>query len=161
MKNGCGVSPYTWESLTILWPNCGVLERHWLKHGPRVITEFVFKLILFLRTNGWILLKIILWNFLPWFGIAEGSSIGIGRCALSIYGEKWIVVRIYWQRGVLLNRKGKCCMIHAPHFVVMFILGFHGFCLILKSSRLIRVQWCFCLDSSLRLWFGQIVYSLL
>ena len=52
MENGCRASHYIWESPTILWLNYGVLERHWLELGLRAITEFIYKLILFLRTTG-------------------------------------------------------------------------------------------------------------
>ena len=46
------ISRYTWKLPIILWLNYGVSERRWLEHGPRVITEFVFKQILFLLKNG-------------------------------------------------------------------------------------------------------------
>ena len=35
---------------------------------------------------------------------------------MSTYGERQIAMRIYLQRGVLLNRTGKFCMTHAPLF---------------------------------------------
>ena len=110
MVNGCGASPCTWESPIILWLNCGVLGRCWFEHGPMVITEFGFKQILFLLTNGWILMRITLWNFLTWFWIAGGSSTRIGRCVLSI-------VRTYWQRGVLFNRKNEVLYDTCPTFL--------------------------------------------
>ena len=68
-------------------------------------------------------MRIILWNFLTWFWIAGGSSVGIRKCALSIYGERPIVVQTYWQREVLLIRQGKCCMIHAPPFCCNVYIG--------------------------------------
>ena len=123
METGCGVSPYIWESLIILWPNYGVLERRWLEHGPRVITELVFKLILFWRTNGWLLIQFILWNSLTWFWIAGGSSTGTRRRSLSIYGERPIAVWIYWRKEVLPNPKRKFCMIPAPLFCGNVYIG--------------------------------------
>ena len=43
---------------------------------------------------------------------------------MSIYGERLIAVQTYWQRGVLLlNQKGKCCMIHAPPFCCNVYIG--------------------------------------
>jgi len=121
MENGCGVSPCTLESQIILWLNCGVLERLWFKHGPMAITEFVSKQIPFLLTNAWKLMRTILWNFLIWFWIANGSSAGIGRCALSIYGERPIVVQTYWQRGVLLNWKREVLYDTCPTFLLQCI----------------------------------------
>ena len=155
MENGYGVSHYIWESPTILWLNYGVLERHWLELGLRAITEFVYKLILFLRTTGWILMRIILWNFLTWFWIAGGSSTGTERHALSIYGERQIAMLIYWQRGVLPKRKGKCCMILAPLFCVSVYIGtpwilFHPGVVADNKGPVM-----FCLDSTIPL-FGLV-----
>ena len=42
---------------------------------------------------------------------------------MNIYGERLIVVRTYWQKGVLLNRNEKCCMIHAPPFCGNVYIG--------------------------------------
>ena len=39
MENGYGVSPYIWESPTILWLNYGVLERHWVEGHHRVCLQ--------------------------------------------------------------------------------------------------------------------------
>ena len=32
-------------------------------------------------------------------------------------------MQTYWRRGVLFNRKGKCCMIHAPPFCCNVYIG--------------------------------------
>ena len=42
---------------------------------------------------------------------------------MNIYGERLIAVQTYWQRGMLLNRKKKCCMIHAPPFCGNVYIG--------------------------------------